>query len=407
VIAWSVALFAGCAAPSSSTGPTASEPAGGATATPLVTPPGSVSPSIEPAGIWRPAPEQASVKDVQYLDVTWTGQRFVAIGVALGGAGTFVDSTDGLVWHEQPRSTAPGYPARLAAGPGGVVAVGSIDGQLASWTSPDGVAWTSHAGAFPTPTTGSDTFTVTDVAALDAGWLAVGREDPPCNHNCGLAPVRALVWRSVDGIAWTLVPGQASLSGAAMTGAARWGPGLVAVGSAGVDAAAWTSIDGRAWTRAADAPTFHERPSTDPSLWTSMAGVAAGEGIVVAVGFEGNGGGHGPSARAWWSTDGGTWANAEGEQFQSGGEVDVRLSQVIAAAAGFLAVGFSTGGCVGGIWASTDGRSWRCDAAASSFAGFSPSAAASSASVEVVVGLGSAPPGTDGRPGAVWRKVLP
>jgi hypothetical protein len=410
-------LLAACSAtsPASPAGTTTASPTtGAATSAPLVSSTPSITaitaitatPSI--AAGWRPVPDQASVQGVQFQSVVWTGTRFVAMGLVLGGGGAFLDSPDGLTWHLQ--ATCPGcsYRAHLASGPRGVVAVGAIDNRPASWFSPDGLRWTVHPDAFSVPALGTDTLEVTAAVATNGGWLAVGREDPACNMNCGLAPVRALAWTSSDGLHWSRIRDQASLGGAAMTGVTRGGPGFVAVGLAGTHAAAWTSADGATWSRIPDAPLFHELPSADPSLWTTMSGVAAEHGVVVVVGYEGNGGAHGPAARAWWSTDGSTWAPAEGEDFASGGEVDVRLGSVTPTPAGFLAVGISTGGCRPGLWASTDGKAWQCIASGATFTGFSPYAAAASSSVEVAVGLTSvADPSPNGLPGAVWRRTVP
>jgi hypothetical protein len=393
------------------TGAPSATPSSPPSPAPTALPSPTLAPTSAPTSAdgWRLVPDQASVREVKYDHVVWTGARFVATGVALDGAGTmFLDSSDGLTWQRQPTATPNAYPVSLAAGPGGVVAVGTIDDRPATWFSPDGLAWTVRADAFPVSAVGTDTFQVTAVVATDAGWLAVGREDPFCQTNCGLAPVRAMVWTSSDGLDWARVPDQASLSGAAMTAVARLDSGFVAVGLAGVYAAVWTSTDGTSWSRVPDSPLFHELPSADPSLWTTMTGVAAGHGVVVAVGNEGNGGAHGPAARAWWSTDGLTWAPADGDHFLSGGEIDVRLTSVTVTPDGFLAAGFSTGGCLGGLWVSTDGRAWRCVALDPAFAGFRPSAAAASSSVEVAVGLeASTNPPPAGFPGAVWRRTLP
>lgn len=373
-----------------------------ATPTPAVTSPATPS----TADGWRPVPEQASVQGVQFQSVVWTGMRFVAMGLVLGGGGAFLDSRGGLTWHLQTTCAGCSYPAHLASGPRGVVAVGAVDNRPASWFSPDGLRWTVHAGAFSMPAIGTDTFEVTAAVATKDGWLALGREDPACNMNCGLAPVRALAWTSSDGLHWSRVADQRSLGGAAMTGVTRGGPGFVAVGLAGRHAAAWTTADGATWSRVPDAPLFHELPSADPSLWTTMSAVAAGHGSVVAVGTEGNGGAHGPAARAWWSADGRTWVPAGGEGFASGGEIDVRIESVTPTSAGFLAVGVSTGACRPGLWASTDGRAWQCVASGPAFTGFRPYAAAASPSVEVAVGLTSvADPSPNGLPGAVWRRV--
>jgi hypothetical protein len=411
-------VVAGCTVsglPASAGLPTTVEPGSSSrsvtsTASPTGSPGSSPDGSL-PAGAreaWQLVPDQASAQGVQYRDVIWTGRRFVSTAIVAGGTGVFVDSVDGLTWHRQPPLSAPGYPSALATNTSGVVAVGAIDDRPASWSSPDGLSWVSRADAFPFTPSGTDSFAVTAVVSTDTGWLAVGREDPLCQTNCGLAPVRALVWTSPDGLLWTRVPDQPSLAGGAMSAVTRVATGLVAVGRSGIDAAAWTSADGRTWVRVPDAPVFDLRPGADPSLWTEMTGVAAGHGVVAAVGDEGPGGAHGPAGRAWWSRDGTSWAAAAGEYFEAGGEIDVRLGQITVTPEGFLAVGISSGGCLGGIWAAFDGTSWECVAADPALASFTPYAAAASSFVEIVVGLANVPdPPLDGLPGAVWRRHVP
>jgi hypothetical protein len=370
----------------------------------LSSPTPTITPAPTPADAWQPVPDQSSVQAVQFQHVIWTGTRFVATGQALGAGGTFLDSSDGLTWHRQPTSSPGALPASLAAGPGGVVAVGTTDGIPASWFSRDGLTWSARADAFPVPSAGPATFAVTAAVATGAGWLAVGREDPYCNMNCGLTPVRAIPWTSSDGLHWTRVPDQTSLGNAAMTGVARLDSGFVAVGLAANRAVVWTSTDGSTWTRVPDAPLFHPRPGMDPSFWAQMTGVAVGHGVVVAVGMDGAPGGGGGSVLAWWSADGRTWTQATGDRFLSG-----QVFGLTATPEGFLATGPSGDpSCLGGIWASSDGRAWQCVASAPAFAGFGPYAAAASTSVEVAVGLQAlSDPPPAGLPGAVWRRTLP
>jgi hypothetical protein len=292
----------------------------------------------------------------------------------------------------------------LAAGPDGIVAVGDLDGRPASWFSTDGLTWTVQADAFPMPDLGTDTAGVGDVVATDAGWLAVGSENRLCNAGCGLDPVRALVWTSNDGLHWVRVADQASLGDAGMGSVIRGGPGFVAAGSTAGHAALWTSTQGLTWTRVDDDPMFHARPGTDPSFWAGVSGLAADDAVIVAVGMDGAPGGGGNSVRAWWSTDGRRWAQATGERFLSGQVFDVTTTPE-----GFLTTGPSgEPSCLGGIWASSDGRSWQCVASDPTFAGFGPYAAAASTSVEVAVGLQAlSDPPPAGLPGAVWRRPLP
>jgi hypothetical protein len=402
-------LMAGCSsAPSPSTSsppawvtPLPASPSPSASSTPSPTP--ASPPASATADGWEAVPEQDAVQGVQFQNVVWTGTRFVATGVALDAAGVFLDSTDGLTWHRQPPPGSNAYPANLAAGPRGIVAVGTVDDLTASWSSPGGLTSTARADAFRVPGIGTDTVRVTSVVDTDDGWLAVGRRDPACNLNCGTAPVRAIAWTSTDGLHWTRVPDQSSMSRAAMTGVARLGSGFVAVGLAASRAAVWTSTNGSTWTRVPAIALFRPRSGSGSMTSTEMTGVAVDHGVVVAVGMDVTPGGGDHAVRAWWSTDGRTWAEATGDRFKDG-----QAFSVASTPAGFLATGPSgEPSCRGGIWSSTDGRAWRCVASDPPFEGFSPYAAAGSSSFEIAVGLNSNAPDTGaGAPGAVWRRSL-
>ena len=365
-----------------------------ATPTPLVTP--------RPVGAaWTEVPAQSSVRAVQMLDVAWTGKRFVAVG---GGA--FLDSTDGVIWHRHKADIGVGF-TRLASGPAGVVAV---DG-LSSWTSSDGLAWAEHSKVFRIPDVGSDSVTVTDVVATSGGWLAVGRQDPECQTNCGSEPTKAWVWTSDDGVSWTRVADQEAFKGGGMVSVARGSSGFVAVGAAAGHAAIWTSPDGLTWSRVPDDPMFHG-PSSLGGLPVAVTGVAIRDGVTVVVGVataqdtcpSGDAATSCPGVRAWWTADGHIWSKASVEKAKDG-----QVFGVATTIDGFLATGPSGGtSCLGGIWRSADGRAWRCDASAAAFQGFGPYAAAASDTVEVTVGLTHA--GWDensgaGMPGAVWYRT--
>ncbi len=355
--------------------------------------------SPEP-GAWAPVPSQEAVSGVQLQDVVWTGSRFVAVGGALDGDHVFLNSPDGLTWHRQASGGGTDAPGRLATGPGGLVAVGTIDDRPASWTSSDGLAWTEHADAFPVPALGTDDIEVTDVIATDDGWLAVGRRDPACRLNCGLDPIRAYVWTSSDGARWTKLDDQAPLEGGGIEAVARTDGEFVAAGVVSGRAAIWTSPDGSTWTRVPDDPMFGDVAA----LGTQATGVAARDGVVAVLGISAGEAARG--VRAWWSTAGTTWSEGSVETPANG-----QVFSVTATPSGFLAAGPSgDSSCLGGIWDSTDGRAWRCVATDPAFAGFGPYAVAASDTLEVAVGLGVA--GWDenagrGMPGAVWVRRLP
>lgn len=366
--------------------------------------PASPSPSTTANG-WSAVPDQASVANTQFNDVVWTGTRFVAIGTDSAGNGAFLESTDGLTWNHQTSATN-GRLDDLAAGPNGVVAVGSLNDRPGSWFSADGVTWKFGSGRFQLPALGTDEVKVTSVVATADGWLAVGRRDATCNLDCGLEPLRAMVWTSHDGLTWARVADQASFAKAGMTGVTRLGSKYVAVGLAVKRAVMWTSPDGSTWTRVPDAPMFHPR-TNGPDATIQVTGVSAGHGVVVAIGMDSATFCQdvcGRSVRAWWSTDGRTWTKGTGDRFLEG-----QAFSVNATPSGFIATGPSgSDSCLGGIWASTDGRAWACVASDPGFEGFGPYAAAGSPGTEVVVGLGNGSEPTDaGEPGAIWWRPVP
>lgn len=376
----------------------------GPTTTPAETPTATQAHSAEG---WTSAASEAAISGAQFQDVVWTGQRFVAAGGGLTGGGVFVSSADGQRWLSVPSGGTSGYPMRVAAGASGVVAVGTIDDRPASWFSPDGRRWTYRVAVFPTALEDDDEVRVTDVVATTAGWLAVGRDDPVCDVNCGRNPLRALAWTSSDAETWTRVPDQASLSKAAINAAAAFDGGFVAVGEAAGHAAFWTSADGLTWTRVPDDPIFGPSPGATADSTVSAVGVAAARGTIVAVGVASWATSAGaPIVEAWRSTDGRTWTRATVNNAEEG-----QVFAVAATAGRFLATGPSGDtSCLGGIWSSTDGATWACAATDAAFAGFGPYAAAGSPALEVAVGLtavGWDPNGPLGLPGAIWWRPVP
>jgi hypothetical protein len=411
-----IALTSGCTSTPPSLGPSA-EPTLAATAvapTVLASPPPTALPSptpiFETADGWLRVPAQASVAAGQLSNVVWVGTRGGTVAdpnarFVGSGSNGLIDSNDGLTWHQQvPLAGTIGL---LAVGPRGVVAVGSIDDQPFSWTSVDGLTWTAGTKPFPVPDTSTTYVTETDIVATDNGWLAVGREDPNCALDCNLAPVRAIVWTSLDGLTWTRVADQASLSHAAMTAVTRGGPGYVAVGQAGKHGAVWTSTDGKLWSRVPDATVFSAPLNTDQTFGASMTGVTASGGTIVAVGLVGTQGDVG-SALAWWSTDGRHWSRATGDHFLYG-----QIFTVGVGLGGVVAAGPSGGkSCQGGIWWSADGHAWRCIATDKAMT-FSPYAIAQSGNLLVVAGLGPDPTvdpalADEAAPvGAIWVRDIP
>ncbi len=241
--------------------------------------------------------------------VGWDGQGILADSPELDAA--IWTSVDGYTWSRVPHEDAVFGGAWIEAvtvGGPGLVAVGgtggySVAGDAAVWTSVDGITW-SRVPHDESVFGGDDGQFISDVTVGGPGLVAVGSDGGigPWDHNTG---THAAVWTSVDGTTWSRVPDNDALVGTGgppvpMLGVAAGGPGLVAVGSAiPVDPEAgtpvWTSPDGLTWTRVPD----------DETLSGAMLDVVAGGPGLVAVGCVCRSGGWMPVV--WTSVDGITW----------------------------------------------------------------------------------------------------
>jgi hypothetical protein len=366
---------------SPSPSPTASPSPTPAPASPSPATSPSASPTAAPKAIeaaFRPVPAQKSVDRTSMSHVAWTGTRFVAVGSGPGNRGAVMDSMDGKRWRLQSGLRPKAPLNRVAAGPLGVVALGTVGERPAAWVSRDGVAWDTKAHLLPGKVRSDRTLQVTDVAAGPDGWLAVGREDPRCMTDCGTLPVRAWIWTSADGRTWRRVADQRSLAGGGMNAVTWTGERYVAGGDANGTAAIWTSSDGRTWTRvpAKQLAIGGKTRRTD----TTVMDVAAGPDGVAAAGVLGQQ--DRSRTYGWWSKDGVAWMAAKVARPEPGQAFGASVS-----ASGYLMAGPSgRPGCRGGIWDSVTGRSWRCVATAAPFEGLAPHAVASSADTQVVVG---------------------
>jgi hypothetical protein len=116
----------------------------------------------------------------------------------------------------------------VAAGRDAFVGVGSDVGAVRAiaWRSTDGLAWT-QAPDDP----GLDNFglkiEMRDVTWTGSGYLAGG------HFLFGTQYPSGAIWTSDDGLRWTRAPDVPALSQGKVQGVAAGGPGLVAVGSYG------------------------------------------------------------------------------------------------------------------------------------------------------------------------------
>jgi hypothetical protein len=181
----------------------------------------------------------------------------------------------------------------LAQGAGQTVAVGSTNGDAAAWVTRDGKAWT-RAQAVGVAFKGSGVQRLTDVAAGDKGWVAVGQTD---GDSSG-----ALVVTSADGTSWRKAHDR--FDGVPL-GVAYGPAGYVAVGQhdpskGDSTAVAWYSTDLQGWNRGGGAG------ASDLGEGKWMSDVAATTTGYVAVGGQTKGNVSQPVV--WTSIDGKRWA---------------------------------------------------------------------------------------------------
>ena len=179
--------------------------------------------------------------------VTAGGPGLVAVGwdlVGFDADAAVWTSPDGVTWsrvpHDEEVFGGRSYQAmrELTAGGPGLVAVGEDrsrdfdDGDVAVWTSVDGITWSR----VPHDEENLGEGQVTSVTSVGSGLVAVGNVGSDAGDD-------AAVWTSTDGITWSRVPhDEAVFAGAGMQSVTAGGPGLVAVGSDGEAAAVWVAV---------------------------------------------------------------------------------------------------------------------------------------------------------------------
>lgn len=210
---------------------------------------------------------------------------------------------------------------------GGVVAVGSLDGEPAAWTSDDGGAWEPAQVQ-----SGGEVQSLRAVAFAEAG-VAFGGDD------AAVSPL----WTSADGSAWQHAGADNGIKGrvnAVDVDGDRW----VAAGDIVDDesgevykGAVWTSHDGRSWEKAAD--------------------VALGEGTVSDVAVAGDttvvGGFDVTGGKIWTAHGSADFAPADSQEFAA-----ATIQGVAATGDGFVAVGRGLGDQQMVAWTSADGVTW-------------------------------------------------
>ena len=204
--------------------------------------------------------------------------------IAVGNTGVTVVSGDGIDWDvasTDVRATVvvAGGPGLIALGPGSA-------GVPSVWSSTDGISWTIETQ--PNATSGH--VEVNDVVVGGPGYVAVG---------WAFASNRLVsaVWTSTNGLQWTRVPHDPGVFGpeafgsrddTLMLSVAAGNGVLVAVGQGGV----WRSTGGTDWSRAQVVLTG-DWPAEEEFYTAGRATIAFFEGAFITA--------------QGWSVDGVTW----------------------------------------------------------------------------------------------------
>jgi hypothetical protein len=275
----------------------------------------------------------------------------VAVGYileAMGPRATAWTSTDGRSWALA--RDFPGDDASVAWGAATngriVVAVGTVAGIPAAWSSEDGLRW----ARMEQPEGGPDRGELRTVVAAGNGFVAAGSDEAD-----RLAP-RALFWTSVDGRTWDRVANAPEFRGARVEGLAATAGGsgaVVAVGTAyaGADpvaAVSWRQEALGSWGRAATASALDGG---------EMHAVSASPNGLLAVGTDVAG----HRAMVWGSRNGLDWTVAPDATSLDNYGLQIEMRDVVRLDDRDIAVGhlvFGTQYPTGLVWQSTDGLAW-------------------------------------------------
>ncbi|HEX5828288.1 MAG TPA: hypothetical protein VFY23_12245, partial [Candidatus Limnocylindrales bacterium] len=276
---------------------------------------------------------------------------------------------------------------------GRVVIVGTAGSSAGAWAraTPDS-PWQAAPGQPSLRAPAGGTAEMRGVTAWGDGWVAAGSVGAADGSR------RPAIWRSPDGLAWEPVPTVDDATDARTFGVAADDERVVVVGASLADgtggAITWTSTDGETWARA-DGGVLDAGP---------MRAVTAMPGGYVAVG-------HGIAddrAAAWVSADGLAWEAAPGQEALANDGRPIRMLGVTASGGpgasaeapgvasgwdGLVAAGWESdaGNGSGAMWRSADGRTWERVPSQASMSGGSLSGVAVAGGMPVVVGTTGSP----------------
>jgi hypothetical protein len=248
--------------------------------------------------------------------VAWFKDRFYAMGTSDEETLAWT-SPDGLAWS--PVSDCDGEPSSFRS-PGFVDGIASLDDRLVGWGSvyteagyertvarwTDGACWVFGKGV-----PGSSDGWIIAAVQYGDGLVGVGKlhDGPDAGAGSITAPIAA--WTSADGSSWTTASSASGTPPGELTLVANAGGHLIALGTDGNMAPiAWGSDDGATWTEepsipdaAREGPVAHACTGGPCGYRTTVSGLAAGPGLLVAVGRTelGDGGNEGTRAVVWTS----------------------------------------------------------------------------------------------------------
>lgn len=241
---------------------------------------------------------------------TRTPDGMIAVGQIGNGA-----EGDAAIWHLSDGEWELTRPDALAGdheqwafdivhGESGILVAGGeiVWGELRPrlWFSPDGETWTSVDGGAGGPLDGTGEETVRDIAAVGAGFVAVGTRTID-NEQDGLA------WWSDDGETWEALdtPTLGGPRRQEVLTVAHTDAGIVAGGYSSDERGlgqpvVWHSADGRTWAPGAALPLREETSESAANDLGVRSITVTSDGALVAAG------GDRLRPYVWTSTDGGT-----------------------------------------------------------------------------------------------------